>query len=208
VATTVTDQGRAVVAWGTQDGGEEANKPWTVYAATLAPRASRFGAVQTLDPGATVERPFGMVALAAAPDGRVTVAWTAVRGGGAAISFPVEAAQSDAAGRFAPAQELAPSGAVGSVAIRRDGVAIVTWATVAGIQQTTQAMAAIRPANATAFAAPEAIAGPDVAGPPTVAFDPATGRAIAAWPARPNGVDPSLGVGRTAILRVATRAVP
>ena len=208
VAATVTDQGRAVVAWGTQDGGEEANQPWKVYAATLAPRSSRFGAVQTLDPGAGVERPYGVVALAAAPDGQVTVAWTAIRGAGAGITFPVLAARSDTAGRFAPAQTLAPSGAVGGVAVRRDGAAIVTWANVVGIQQTNQAMAALRPAGATAFAAPEAIAAPDVAGPPAVAFDPVTGRPTAAWPARPNGVDPVQGLGRTAILRVATRAAP
>ena len=209
VAATVTDSGRAVVAWGTQDGGEEANMPWVVYAASLGPHASKFGALQTLDPGGAVERPFGGVAPASAPAGRVTVAWSAVRGGGpAGIAFPVMTATSDATGRFGPAQTVAPSGAVGGVAVRRDGTAIVTWATARGIQQTTQAMAAIRAAGATAFGAPEAIADPDVAGPPAVAFDPVTGRPTVAWPARPGGVDPSMGVGPTAILRVATRAAP
>jgi hypothetical protein len=208
VAATVTDRGRAIVVWGTQDGGEQADRPWIVRAAALAARSSKFGAVQTLDPGGGVERGFGGVAVAAAGDGRAAVAWTAVRGAGAGLSFPVITATSDAAGRFAPGQTLAPSGAVGGVAVRRDGAAIVTWANVVGIQQTSQAMAAIRPAGARAFAAPEPIADPDVAGPPAVAFDPVSGRPTAAWPARPNGVDPSMGVGRTAILRVATRAAP
>jgi hypothetical protein len=209
VGAAVTDQGRAIVAWGTQDGGEEANRPWTVYAAALAPDARRFGATQTLDPGAGVERPFGGVALATGPGGRATVAWSAVRGSGAGLSFPAMTATSDPTGRFAPAQTLAPSGAVGGVAVRRrDGAAIVTWANVVGIQQTNQAMAAVRPAGSATFGAPEAIADPDVADPPTVAFDPVTGRPTAAWPARPNGVDPSRGVGPTAILRVATRAAP
>jgi hypothetical protein len=49
---------------------------------------------------------------------------------------------------------------------------------------------------------------PDIASPPTVAFDPLTGRPTVAWAARPNGVDPSMGVGRTAVLRFATREAP
>jgi hypothetical protein len=120
----------------------------------------------------------------------------------------VMAATADPRGRFAPAQALAASGAVGGVAVRADGAAIVTWADSLGDQVTDQAMAAVRPAGAEAFGAPEPIAAPDVAGPPVVAFDPATGRPTAAWPARPAGRDPSLGIATTAVLRVATRTAP
>jgi hypothetical protein len=79
---------------------------------------------------------------------------------------------------------------------------------VAGQVLTNQACAAVRPAGSRSFGAPEAITDPDVARPPTVAFDPLTGRPTVAWPARPNGVDTSMGVGRTAILRFATRQAP
>jgi hypothetical protein len=117
-------------------------------------------------------------------------------------------AKSDVTGRFGRAQQLARSGAVGGIAVRPDGATIVTWAHAVGDQQTDQAIAALRLPGATAFADPEAIAPPDVASPPVVAFNPHTGRPTVAWPARPNGVDPSHGVGRTAILRIATRDAP
>jgi hypothetical protein len=208
-AAALTGRGRLIVAWGTQDGGEEADKPWIVRAATLAPGARRFSAPQTLDAGGGVNRPQGDVVLAAGGRGRATVAWSAVRGrDGAGLAFPVMAATADPRGRFAPAQTLAASGAVGGVAVRADGAAIVSWANSLGDQVTDQAMAAVRPPGAAAFGAPEPIAAPDVAGPPVVAFDPATGRPTAAWPARPAGRDPSLGITTTAVLRVATRTAP
>jgi hypothetical protein len=212
MATAVTERGRVIVAWGTQDGGEQADKPWIVRAATLAPRSHRFSVAQTLDPGGGVSPAVGGVVLAVAPHGRATVAWSAVRRtSGRDLAFPVTSATSDNAGRFGQATELAPSGAVGDVAVRADGAAIVTWAQgmIAGDSVLpNQAFAAVRPAGATSFAPTEAIADPDIASPPTVAFDPSSGRPTVAWAARPNGVDTSMGVGRTAILRFATRQAP
>jgi hypothetical protein len=211
-AAAVTDRGRVIVAWGTQDAGEEAGRPWIVRAATLAPGSPRFSTAQTLDPGHGVNRPVGQIALAAAPNGRATVAWSAVRrASGTDLAFPVMTATSDAAGRFGRATQLAQVGAVGDVAVRADGAAIVTWATgevAADSVLTKQAFAAVRTAGARAFGAPEAIADPDVARPPTAAFDPLTGSPTVAWAARPNGVDTSMGLGRTAVLRFATRQAP
>jgi hypothetical protein len=46
-----------LIAWGTQDGGEQADRPWIVRAATLAPGARRFSKAQTLDPGRGINRP-------------------------------------------------------------------------------------------------------------------------------------------------------
>jgi hypothetical protein len=212
MAAAVTERGRVIVAWGTQDGGEQADTPWIVRAATLAPGSLRFSVAQTLDPGGGVNRPVGDIALAVAPDGRATVAWSGVRRtSGPDLAFPVTTATSDGAGRFGRATELAPSGAVGDVAVRADGAAIVAWAQgllTGDAILTNQAFAAARPAGATAFAAPEAIADPDVASPPTVAFNPVTGSPTIAWVARPNGVDPSMGIDRTALLRFATREAP
>jgi hypothetical protein len=98
-----------------------------------------------------------------------------------------------------------------AAAARADGAAIVTWAQgmiAGGSVLPNQAFAAVRPADAGAFGAPEAVADPDIAGPPTVAFDPFTGRPTVAWAAQPNGVDRVMGVGRTAVLRFATREAP
>jgi hypothetical protein len=198
-----------LVAWGTQNGGEEAGRPWIVRAATLAPGAHRFSAAQTLDPGRGINRPIGVVALAVAANGRATAAWSGVRRTSYAdLSFPVTTATSDRAGRSAHATEIAPFGAVGGLAVRADGAAIVTWARTAGQVLTGEASAAVRPAGALSFGAAEAIADPDVASPPTAALNPITGSPTVAWAARPNGVDPSMGVGRTAVLRFATREAP
>ena len=46
LAARASRTGRTVVAWATQDGGEEANEPSVVRAAVRAPRAARFGATQ------------------------------------------------------------------------------------------------------------------------------------------------------------------
>jgi hypothetical protein len=215
-AAVVDERGRSTIVWGSQDGGEEANRPYVVRAASLAAGARHFGAVQTLDAGggpAAANRPEGTVALAADGVGHVLAAWSGVRGapslpGG--FAFPVQAATLDpATGRFGATQPLAPDGAVGGAAVRlRDGAAVVTWARVVQYQMTDQALAAVRPAGATAFGAPEALAEPDVAQPPVVAFDPATGAPVAAWSARPGGVDPFYGLAATAVTRVASRAAP
>jgi hypothetical protein len=209
MASAVTDRGRVFVAWGTQDGGEQADRPWIVRAATLARGAHRFSAAQTLDPGRGINPPVGVVALAVAADGRATAAWSGVRRtSNADVSFPVTTATSDRAGRFARATEIAPFGAVGGLAVRADGAAIVTWARSEGQVLTGQASAAARSAGAPSFGTAEAIADADVASPPTAAFNPVTGSPTVAWAARPNGVDPSMGVGRTAVLRFATREAP
>src|SRR5204863_187400 len=74
MASAVTGRGRVVVAWGTQDGGEQADRPWIVRAATLAPGARRFSKAQTLDPGQGIGEAVGAVVLAVAADGRATAA--------------------------------------------------------------------------------------------------------------------------------------
>jgi hypothetical protein len=210
MAAAVTDRGRVIVAWGTQDGGEEANRPWVVRAATLATRARKFSHAQTLDPGHGISYAVGSVALAVAADGRATAAWSGVRRAAPmGVTFPVMSATSDAIGRFGPAAEIAPDGIVGGLAVRADGAAIVTWVRTLGPGPTTgQASAAVRAAGARTFGAAEAIADPDVASPPTPAFDPVSGSPVVAWAARPNGVDPSMGLTRTAVLRLATRQAP
>lgn len=204
-ALAVSDRGRIFVAWGTQDGGEEANTPWILRVATQAPRATRFGAARVIDTGASSRlRPPGAIQLALDPEGRAILAWSAVRAGPA---FPVLAATSDTAGHFATPQQVAPSGALGGLAVRQDGAAILAYANIAaaspfGADATDQAFAAVRSSAGQPFGAPEAIAAPDHALAPVVAFDPVSGRPTAAWAARPSTT------ATTAVLRVATRDAP
>jgi hypothetical protein len=95
------------------------------------------------------------------------------------------------------------------VAGASDGRLLVTWSTTPDYASpspvpATQAISALRAAGADSFGAGEPLAAPDVASPPLATFLP-DGRAIAIWAARPNGHDPSLGVGPTSVLRLAER---
>ena len=184
VTAAISNGGRSIVAWGSQDGGEEANKPWIVRAARLSRGGRRFSSTQTLDPGAGINRPEGRIALGFTPGGKATVAWSSVATGGAG-EFGVMAAAAPTGGRFGAAQQLAPSGAVGAVSVRRDGAAVVVWSALLGSQQPVQVFGAVRPAGATAFGAPEAIGVPEAGFfPPIVALDPVSGRPTTAWGSR------------------------
>jgi hypothetical protein len=210
IAAAFAPTGSAVLAWGTQDGGEEANQPWVVRAATISTALARWNAPQVLDPGGLAERPGGGVAAAGLADGTLAVAWSGVAGSALKTTFPLHVATASAGGRFAGSSTLAPDASVGSLAAAPDGRLLVTWATVPdysapGPTPPTQAMAALRAAGASSFGAPEALADPDVASPPLAAFLP-DGRAVAVWAARPDGQDPSEGVGATGVVRVALRS--
>jgi hypothetical protein len=201
----ISNGGRSIVAWGSQDGGEEANKPWIVRAARLSRGGRRFSPAQTLDPGAGINRPEGRIALGFTPGGKATIAWSSVGTGGL---FPVMAAEATTGGRFGPAQQLAPSGAVGAVAVRGDGAAVVAWSALAGSQQPIAVFGSLRPAGATAFDAPEAIGGPEVGFfPPIVAFDPVSGRPTTAWGSRVSTPQTAQEINN-ATVHVATRTAP
>lgn len=202
VAAAISNGGQTIVAWGSQDGGEEANKPWIVRSARLRRGARRFSATQTLDPGSAIARPEGNIALAFTPGGKATVAWSAVT---TRNTFPVMAAAAKRGGRFGAPQRLVPSGAVGGVAVRADGAAVVAWSAVLGSQQPVQVFGSIRPAGGEAFGAPEAIGSLEAGfAPPLVAFDPVSGRPTTAWGARPKQPETALEVDN-AVIHVATR---
>ena len=200
----ISNVGETVVVWGSQDGGEQADKPWVVRAARLARGGRRFSATQTLDPGSAAARPEGRIALAFTPGGRATVAWSAV---GARNTFPVMAATAASRRRFGPAQVLASSGAVGAIAVRADGAAVIAWSRLVGSQQPVQVFGSVRVPNVPAFGAPEQIGDLEMGFfPPIVAFDPASGRPTVAWGSRPPMT--VLGVYDPATIHVATRTAP
>jgi hypothetical protein len=175
-------RGRTVVAWGSQDVGEEANEAYSVYAAIRRPGSARFATTQVLDPGGPAIRPFGRAALAVADDGSAVVAWSSPQGSyRAGIHRAVRVATAWPRGRFGAQRELAPSGAVGDVAVGADGAAIVLWSQLVPEDQPRDVVAAVRPAGASDFGAPEAISPSEHAVTPVAAFDPRTGRPMAAW---------------------------
>ena len=188
LAAAAAPNGRMAMVWGSQDGGEEAERPWVVRAAIRAPGRS-FGAPAVLDPGETGERVPGRLALAMARDGSATAVWTNVRGGVGDLEYPVRAATALPGAGFGPVTTLAATGRAGSVSAAPDSRMLVTWSNgafdfVAPSDASPDAFAALRPAGAPAPGAPETISSPErVDLAPVAAFDPVSGRPTAAWPA-------------------------
>jgi hypothetical protein len=149
LSAAMASNGRAVVAWGSQDVGEEANEAYRVYA--TARRSSPLGS------------------YGAGPRSAVRVASAGPRG------------------HFGAQRELAPSGAVGDVAIGARGAAIVVWSQVAGEEEPLDVIAALRPAGASAFGPPEAVSPSERASYPAAAFDPRSGQPVVVWAGTPAG---------------------
>jgi len=193
-----------LVAWGTQDLGEEANTPWIVRAAQRPAGPRTFGATQDLERGdgrqaRVFERPAGRVAATLAPDGTATVAWSGITGA-RFPSFPARVATAGSSLRFASPQTLSPNAAVGDVTSDEQGRTLVVWVTLpeAGNNQTTsQVFASLRAAGAATFATPEQLSPDERADLPRAAFDSKTNRPTVVWITRTGHVPQQL--------RVATR---
>lgn len=207
--TAASRAGRTVIAYATQDTGEEANLPHAVRAAIREPRAVRFGPTQVLDAGGAVERAPGRLSLAVGPDGTAGVAWSNAVGGGFPFSYPVRVVVAEPAAGFGPATALAANGAAGDVVVRNRGAVLVAWTGDVGVAGSAppEAFAALRPAAGQPFGAPEAISpGPGMTSGQTAAaaFDPRTGRPTVVWPVfRP--LPPNSLAQRQHVLDVATR---
>jgi hypothetical protein len=206
IATAVAGSGRAVVAWGTQDGGEGVERPWTVRAAVLRSGAARFSKRQLLDPG-RVGRPVAGVSAAIARDGTATVAWSGVAP--RRLPYPVRVATARPAGRFGAPTELAPQGAASGVVTARDGTTTVLWGSLTDAEAETldQIFASGRPPGAGNFAPAEAVSPREsVFDSAALALDPRSGRPAALWigsPTTPPGQLP--GGGRPAEPRYSVR---
>jgi hypothetical protein len=181
VATAVAPTGAAVVAWGTQDGGEGVEQPWTVRAATLRSGARRFSKTQLLDPG-RVARPVAGVSAAIGRDGSATVAWSGVAA--RKLPYPVRVATASPTGRFGATAQLAPNGAALGIATARDGTTTALWGSLTDPEAETldRIFASRRPAGTSHFAAPEVVSPPEPATHyGSIALDPRSGRPSALW---------------------------
>ena len=196
IDTAATEGGRMVVAWGTQDGGEEAGTPWIVRTALRPSGPHAFHSTQELERSQGIERPAGAVVAALAPDGAATVAWSSIAGANFPYIYPARVATAPpGAARFGPFQTLSPSAAVGDVAVDDRGDALVVAATlpIPGDNQTSdQVFASVRPAGAAAFAIPELISAPERARLPQAAFNPVTHQPAVVWVSAPQGATQTL----------------
>jgi hypothetical protein len=187
-AGAVTPAGRAYLAWGTQDIGEEADEPFRVLATTKPAGSGTYRAADVVDPGGDDERPVGRVALALGPDEQATLAWSGVavdRTAGFALRYPVRTAASVPGGTFGPPADLpGADGGVAGVVTGADGTTTVAWAQLGADPAAPRGLrAAVRPAGAAAFGATEVVSDEPV-DPNAVAalgLDPAGERPVAAW---------------------------
>ncbi len=209
VVAGTSPTGRAVVAWWTQDGGEEANLPLVVHAATRGRGAGRFGSARVVDPGDAHDRTPGRITLAVGADGAALLAWSQVRRTGSALTNPVVAASAPLGRGFGSPVMLDPDGAAGDVAIAPDGSALVVWSRIlrGNEQEPDQIFAALRGADAGSFGEPEAVSEADVATRPAAGFVPATNRPVVVWSERPGDAPPpEQGGAAEAVVRAAVRS--
>jgi hypothetical protein len=188
IATSIAPTDRMYVAWGTQDGGEEANEPWRVYAASAISPAHRFAPGQVLDPGGAIDRPAGHVRLVVGNDGSAVVGWSSiVRTAPGTFAYPARVASADARGRFSAAAELSSSAALEDLAIGPDGGVLAVLSTLphGNYQEGEQVVAALRPVGAAQFSALEPVSPVERALEARGAFDPTTGRPTVVWVGQP-----------------------
>ena len=208
--TAASRAGRTVIAYATQDTGEEANLPHAVRAAIREPRAVRFGPTQVLDAGGAVERAPGRLSLAVASrrHGRRRLVQRC-RG-----RLPVQLSGSRGRRRAGSAASDRPprsprTGRPADVVVRNRGAVLVAWTGDVGVAGSAppEAFAALRPAAGQPFGAPEAISpGPGMTSGQTAAaaFDPRTGRPTVVWPVF-RQLPPDSLAQRQHVLDVATR---
>jgi hypothetical protein len=183
IATAVAPTGRAVVACGTQDGGEGVEQPWTVRAAVLRSGARRFSTTQLLDAGAAV-RPAGPVSAAIGRNGTATVAWSGTSVSNGQLTYPVQVATTSPPGSFGATTQLAPNGAASGVVTARDGTTTVLWGLLTDPdgEIADRILASRRPSGASLFAAPETVSQRKTgANRAAIALNPQTGRPAALW---------------------------
>ncbi len=200
VTTAVAQNGRAYVAWGTQNISESTGLHVAFSVAVRAAGATRFRPAQVLEQVATrtafLPRLGPVLALAGTQG---LVAWTGNDG-----AWRVRVAQTDASGRFGVPQTVSPAqsdAALGDLAALPDGTAVVTWAGLDSEYLVHDVAAAVRPRGGI-FGLPEPVSAAALRAPVT-ALDPTTDRPTVAWAERLGPVTSTATI--TAFVRASTR---
>jgi hypothetical protein len=165
LVTTVTASGRGYLAWGTQDGGIEANDPFNLYAVTkpAGPHGFRPALRLFSGRGRDVDRPQGRVGLGVARDGSEGVlVFNGIADGGAGVGTlrPVLVSTTDAGASFlTPTPIPGANGLSGGVALQPDGTATVVWSgqRPGGADEATGIFASTRPPGGAFQAFPELV---------------------------------------------------
>jgi hypothetical protein len=196
VVTAVTPAGRGYVAWGTQDGGIEANDPFNAYGATKAAGPHSFQAARHLfsGKGGDVVRPGGRLGLGTNGEHGL-LAFTGIGDGGPGVGTvrPVLTSVTDNGGGFGPPLQVAGgNGPVGALAVQPDGTATIVWAAqkTGPAEEATGIFAATRPPDG-AFPVTAELVSALPANPipvPTVAAPRNGGAVQAAWLERNVGI--------------------
>ena len=177
VVQAAFSEDRLHVAWSTQDGGEEADRPVDVHVTSRAPRSGRFARDRILHSSAAPGQ-FGFsLGLVPLPGGGAAVAWSSPVSA-AVASVLVAIAGSD--GRFGAVQRLDADGLLSDLGASPRGELVVTWTRPTGVdvdESSWRAVAAVRPAGG-AFGAPEIVSGPGGTDPEVAV---GAGRATAVW---------------------------
>ena len=190
IVSQVAANGRAYVAWGTQDGGIEANDPFEVYGATKSANAPRFRAATQIfrGRGRSVDRPQGRLSMAIDRSGAdAMLAFTGVADGGPAVGtiLPVLVSSTDQRGTFQLPTFFGGNGAVGGIVVAPDGAATVVWT---GLKPrfaptSTGVLASTRPPGGVFPATPELVSTnpPLTTSIPAIAAPLAGGAPVVAW---------------------------
>ena len=190
IVSQVAGNGRAYVAWGTQDGGIEASEPYEVWATTRSASASRFRAASKLHQGdRSLERPRGRLSLAIDRSGADAVlAFTGIGriGPASRTLMPVLVSSTDSAGNFGP-PVLVPgaNGSVGGIVVAPGGVATIVWTALKPnmVYEATGVLASTRPAGGAFPAVPEVVSAtaPGPYSVPSIALPLTGGAPLVAW---------------------------
>ena len=138
IVAQIAANGRAVIAWTTQDAGiqfDQANR----LRAAFRSRGRPFGPAQLVHVGNAVDPDDGQpldLRLAVAPDGRALLEWSDITGSYArgGFQYPIRVAEASPGGRFGRSRRLASDAGVGDVALAGDGTAAAAWGGKGGVR--------------------------------------------------------------------------
>ena len=202
LTTAVAQNGRAYVAWGSQTISESTGLTAASFVAVRPAGGRSFRAAQTLERMKTAVAYLPRLAPVLALAGtNAYVAWT-----GHDTAWRARVSRTDASGHFSAAQSPSPAGtnvALGGLAALPDGTAAMTWSGLDSENLVKDVVAAVRPAGASAFGAPELVSGAALR-LPSVALDLTTRQPTVTWAQRVGAVTSVASI--TAYVRASTRS--
>ncbi|HWH10320.1 MAG TPA: hypothetical protein VG165_04280 [Solirubrobacteraceae bacterium] len=143
VALGEAPNGRAVIAWNSQSGSTEPGSPLAVLASVRGADDAPFGARQVIDPGQLENGDLDGPQAAIAADGTAIVEWNNSVGTNEDPDSVVRAAIAPAGRGFGPIIALAANGNPGTIAVRPDGEALITWVAITQVNSTSGPVHAI-----------------------------------------------------------------